>query len=179
MFLILNEIQDGPRAVDASLDLPGALNESGERLVVGPARLTGETRPGTEGLELTGRVEARVSLRCSRCLESFETGLAAEFSLVLVPDAVEFGPGEAEVNASEAALFYAEGGRVDLRAVATEQIDLNLPLKPVCGPSCAGLCSSCGANRNRIECSCRREDVDPRLAPLLDLLERNKGPNDR
>ena len=63
----------------------------------------------------------------------------------------------------------------DVRRVAeivAEQILLGQPLKPVCREDCAGLCQTCGVNRNRIKCGCRRDEVDPRLAPLLDIKDR-------
>jgi uncharacterized protein len=69
-------------------------------------------------------------------------------------------------------VFRVEGHRADLRAVAAEQIQLALPLKPLCREGCAGLCPTCGANRNRIECGCRSTEVDPRLSALLDLRDR-------
>ena len=72
-------------------------------------------------------------------------------------------------------LFYSDRGKVDLRDVAREQIYLNLPLKPVCGTTCAGLCPACGANRNRIKCSCCTVQPDPRLAPLLALKKQSEG----
>ena len=63
-------------------------------------------------------------------------------------------------------------GDVDLVQVAREQIYLNLPLKSVCRDDCKGLCATCGANRNRIECACSGDQPDPRLAPLLELKKR-------
>jgi uncharacterized protein len=93
-----------------------------------------------------------------------------------VSEASEFGVGEMRLAAEDATLFYADRGRVDLREIAREQIHLNLPLKPVCHAGCAGLCPTCGANRNRIECSCRPAEGDPRLAPLLALKKKMDDP---
>ena len=95
--------------------------------------------------------------------------MATTFELTVVGDAVEFGVREARVAAEDTSMFYADGGRADLRLVAAEQILLNLPLKPVCREGCRGLCPTCGTNRNRIECDCRRQAPDLRLAPLEEL----------
>jgi len=75
----------------------------------------------------------------------------------------------------DAALYYVREDHADLAEIVSEQILLAQPLKPVCRPDCAGLCQTCGGNRNRIKCACRRDEVDPRLAPLLDLKDRFGG----
>jgi uncharacterized protein len=97
--------------------------------------------------------------------------------LILVPHVVEEqGPGAAEMRDEDVALFYAEGGKVDLGTVATEQIYRDLPLKPVCRPDCRGLCATCGVNRNLLECDCPGDRGDLRLAALVDLKERLRKP---
>jgi uncharacterized protein len=176
MFLDLRDIRDEGVVFDHALDLARLRSESGAPLVVGPARLAGQARPGKRGLELRARLEARVRLECSRCLEPFETEIGEEVFLNIVAEAVEYGgPGETELDVEDATLFYAAEGRADLGAIAAEQILLCLPLKPVCRPSCAGLCPACGADRNRIECGCPPGDRDARLAPLSELKRRWRG----
>ena len=175
MFLTLEDVREGGRAVDLEFPLADMLDDDGRPLVVGEACLAGRAVRGRGGVELRARLRARLRLGCSRCLQPFDFPLDAPVALTLVGDAVEFGEAEAEMELEDADVFYAEGGRVDLRRLAQEQILLNLPLKPVCDPGCRGLCPSCGCNRNRIECDCRRADLDPRLAPLLQL---KKGKSD-
>jgi len=46
---------------------------------------------------------------------------------------------------------------------------LELPLAPLCDAECAGLCATCGANRNQTRCSCVTTDLDPRWAALRSL----------
>jgi uncharacterized protein len=53
-----------------------------------------------------------------------------------------------------------------------EQFFLTLPMKPLCRPDCQGLCPVCGKNRNREQCDCKAEWVDPRLAELRKLLDK-------
>ena len=60
----------------------------------------------------------------------------------------------------------------DLEQLAAEQVYLELPLKPLCGADCAGLCPTCGINRNRLECACRVEHLDPRLQALQEIRDR-------
>ncbi len=156
---------DGAVEVDRSPALERLDGGPGEPLIPHDFRLSGTVDPETGGGGATfrGRVEGRVELSCSRCLDRFDFPVQRDFFLTFVPEPFdEFAPVEPEES-----LFHAPGGRADLDAVVREQIWLSLPLKPLCRPDCRGLCPTCGANRNRIECGCRVEQIDPRLAPLL------------
>jgi uncharacterized protein len=167
MFIDIYKIGPEGRSFDEPVLEEVAREHEGDSTRVLAARLSGTAAPGERGVDLRARLEARVALECSRCLEPFESAISTDFYLNLVPDGVEFGVGETEVSEESAALFYAPEGKADLGVIATEQLNLNLPLKPVCQEGCRGLCATCGANRNRIECGCRSEEIDPRLAPLL------------
>jgi uncharacterized protein len=169
MYIDLDATEPEDIRLDESLEMADLKLAGGETLVVEEARLKGKATRRPDGVDLQARLEARLTVPCSRCLESYDTSIESHFKLILVPDAVEFGVGEAEVGERESLLFYAEGGRAELDAIAREQIYLNLPLKPLCRVDCQGLCPTCGANRNRLKCGCRIEELDPRLAPLLDL----------
>ena len=103
------------------------------------------------------RIDASVRLECCRCLEPYESRLEVEFSLVLAPRPARVSADEHRLDPAEAAVFHTEEGRADLRALVREQLHLGLPLKPICRPECAGLCPTCGANRNHLECRCHGE----------------------
>jgi uncharacterized protein len=172
MILKLSEIDESPLRLEQSLELAGPRAADGSRLVPGRASLVGEVRRGTAGVELRARWEATLRLQCSRCLETFELAAGEDFFLILTPAATEFGAQEQEMQAEDACLFHVEGEAAQLAEVVAEQIQLYLPLKPICREDCAGLCQTCGADRNRVECGCRRVEVDPRLAPLLAMKDR-------
>jgi uncharacterized protein len=175
MLLDLNKIGAEGVRFDHRLGLSVLEVEGADRVTVRQTRLSGAADPGERGLEFKGHLEATVGLCCSRCVESFERPIRADFLLTIVPDAAEFGVGETRLPEEDVNLFYAKDGKVDLGEIAREQIYLHLPLKPVCDPACKGLCPTCGGNRNRIECACTREEVDPRLQPLLEFKKRLSG----
>ena len=89
------------------------------------------------------------------------------------------GDGRCVEADDEASILVAPEGKIGLEDVATEQLYLNLPLKPICSPACKGLCPECGTNRNLGACECVTEDVDPRLAPLLPFKKKLQGLLDR
>jgi uncharacterized protein len=175
MRIQLDQIEDSGLAFDCALELGDLSLAPGQPIRVRRAQLAGQARRAVRGVQLQAHLAADLSIECSRCAELFDLPLSADCSLTLVGDGVEYGPPEAQLAEEDATLFHARDGQVDLADVAGEQIYLNLPLKPVCRPDCRGLCPSCGANRNRLECGCRQEAIDPRLAPLQRLKERMRG----
>jgi uncharacterized protein len=172
MFIDINEIEREGVAFDGELDLSSVTGAGADGLRVMRARLVGRATPGDLGVMLSARLEANVELACSRCTEPFEARLTPAFRLTLVPEAAEFAAGEARIGEEDTSLFYTREGKADLVQIASEQIYLNLPLKPVCREGCKGLCPRCGANRNTTDCDCADEAIDARLAPLLQFRKR-------
>ena len=69
--------------------------------------------------------------------------------------------------------FELEGDQLDLQPVVREILLLDTPSTPLCRPDCAGLCPTCGTNRNEDPCACEAPPTDQRwdgLAGLKDLL---------
>jgi uncharacterized protein len=164
--LDLNDLPDEGLHLRREVD-PGDRGPGGEGAwLAAPALLVLRARAGERGVGLSGRIEAQVRVECSRCLEPCLAPVAVDFELAAVFEASEFGTVDQRMDPADADLLYAPGGRLDLADLVREQVLLALPLKPVCRVECAGLCPTCGSNRNRIECRCRVVQVDPRLAPL-------------
>jgi len=176
MFIDINTIGREKVSFDRDLALPGLEGAGGETVKVVRAHMSGEARREGRGVRLEARLEARLEMPCSRCLEALALDLDAEIRRTLIAE-----PGEGDEQTprvpddedDEETLRVAEG-KVSLEEIATEQLYLSLPLKAVCSTNCKGLCPECGANRNLGACGCRTEDVDPRLAPLLEFRRRSE-----
>ena len=140
--------------------------------VVAPVDFRAHLTKDTQKVRLTGRVKTTLETGCGRCLEPFQIPVDAPFDLMFLPE-IEPGPeGEKEVENDDVGVSHYKDDVIDLGEVMREQFFLALPMKPLCRPDCKGLCPICGANRNRQECDCREEWVDPRLAGLKNLLKR-------
>jgi len=176
MFIDINKIGRDGVGFDLDPELRGLEDATGEPIPVHRARLVGRVDREPEGVELRGSLDAAFSLACSRCLEPFETSIRAEFSFRVVERETEPGADDVEIGEDETRLLAADGGVVRLDELAREQIYLSLPLKPVCRDGCRGLCPRCGENRNLVECGCVNEEIDPRLAPLLELKRSRSRP---
>ena len=120
-----------------------------------------------EGILVTGRVRASVSYRCARCLTRFGLPVSLEVCELFV------APGHEA--ASDDDTYRVGGKEVQLEPMLRDALALSLPLSPICGESCAGLCSGCGRNLNQDVCICSEDDVDPRWAELAVLRERLQG----
>ncbi len=108
------------------------------------------------GVVATGTVSADWEGECRRCLEPARGRLVA-------------GVREVYSDDPDPELDYAmTADWLDLEPLAHDACILELPLAPLCGPDCLGLCPDCGVNRNYETCICT-EKLDPRWAALSGL----------
>jgi uncharacterized protein len=131
-------------------------------------------KTGADTFRVTGRLQTRLELDCSRCVEPFEMPVDATFELRYVPQTENTGEPEKEVTEDDLTTAFYSEGTLDVIDLLREQFQLVLPMKPLCTETCRGLCPDCGANLNRTECGCAPKWEDPRLAPLKGLLNRQK-----
>jgi uncharacterized protein len=175
MLLDLNKLH-GPREhVERTLQ-PSALGQDDpEYRVAAPVELVMDVaKLGTDAFEVTGWVKSRLELACSRCLEPFEIPVDASFELRYVPQSENAGEDEREIEEDDLTTAFYKDGVLDIGDLVREQVQLVLPMKPLCSDACRGLCPECGTNLNRSECGCAPAWEDPRLAPLKSLLTRSK-----
>ena len=152
--------------------------------VVAPVHLVLDIHKDRDTYRVTGRVETRLQLDCSRCLEPYEVPVDATLELRYVPAVDVNGPGqgnhgrgeeiEREVAEDDLTTAFYKNEELDLGELMHEQFVLALPMKPLCSDGCKGLCPECGTNLNKASCDCSPAWKDPRLAGLQTLLDRNK-----
>jgi uncharacterized protein len=178
MLLDISNMGDTGLSFEESLRLTAVATEAPDLVEAPEVRFKGTVSPGpslrnpAEGAGLNGEIDGTLRMRCSRCLESVDVPCHASFRFILVAEIPEQNKSEDAAESERVHFFEIRDGRLALDAVAAEQVYLEMPLKPLCEKSCAGLCPTCGINRNRLECACRHEDVDPRLAVLQEIRDR-------
>ena len=168
MLLDLSRLRGGVERVERTFD-PGRFPSEEEFRVTSPVTLTGEVRKDGTKARLTGRLVATLECACGRCLEPFAVPVDAVLDLLFLPATEQGRDAEQPVEADDLGVSYYADDTIDLGDVMREQFYLALPMKPLCQEACRGLCSICGANRNRETCACQTEWVDPRLEPLRAL----------
>jgi uncharacterized protein len=66
--------------------------------------------------------------------------------------------------------FVIVDGQLDLNGLVREMSLLALDDERLCRPDCAGLCPTCGVDRNEVDCGCSTDVVDDRWAALEGLI---------
>jgi uncharacterized protein len=126
-----------------------------------------DMRPSGEGIAFTGRLEQagdeyllRGALRgglltqCARCLEPATLELDVPVTLTFVER--EELSGEEEDEDGEEDVITFEDGVIDVGSEIRDELLLALPMGPLCREDCAGICPTCGANRNLTPCGCAK-----------------------
>jgi uncharacterized protein len=122
-----------------------------------------------------GSVKIAVSLACSRCLKAVSYPVDADFREEYNPAEDVEKEDEQELAERELDLSYYSDDELDIAELIREQVLLAVPMKPLCGDECKGICPTCGKDLNEGPCGCRTEETDPRLAPLSKFKELMKG----
>lgn len=169
MKIVLSSIEKEPRRFEADVEV------SAERLAVPEVvdqvavHLEGALVRHQDGFALTGRFAASGAVLCARCLTPVSWSEKDSFVLDIRAPLAAPTDEEVDLAAEDLDVVFVEGDELDLVEVAAEQVLLALPMKVLCDDSCAGLCPSCGGNRNVAgQCRCEPE-VDPRWEALRTL----------
>ena len=164
---------DGPQSYHATFDIDAAEFDRDEVGNVGSATVDVNAREGDLAGEYIadGFVSFTADLTCSRCAEGYPIAQRSPFHVRFRPRP-EASPESEEVEITDKeeldVEFYSEPS-IPLRDFALEQIQLSIPMKPLCDENCLGLCPTCGVNRLREQCSCGASIADERWGALKDI----------
>lgn len=169
MKIVLSDI------TDEGLDLAFQEALSSEEFkLLSPARVTLRVEKIGAEVVAEGKVRTSIELQCSRCLRSFAKDLDVNINVVYHPVEELKGEEKHEIKDDELDMGFYEGDELDVLDLVTEQILLNVPMKPLCCESCKGICPKCGADLNVAPCACESRETDPRLEILKKLLDNGK-----
>jgi len=121
-------------------------------------------------LTLRGAIRTRVERTCSRCLAPTDDEIEARLNeaawiegdrIRLVDDPFDRGYDYLE----------SRNGAFSLDPLVREAILVCSPIKPLCRPDCRGLCPRCGADLNRGDCDCPKEEPHPAWEALRKLTD--------
>jgi uncharacterized protein len=102
-------------------------------------------------------------------MEAFPLAVDEALDVLFLPQSENTGEGERAVEDDDLSTAYYQDQVLDLGQLMLEQFYLVVPMKPLCGEDCKGLCPVCGTNFNTGTCQCHPTWVDPRLAVLAQL----------
>ena len=110
-----------------------------------------------QGLLVQAILQATMQAECVRCLETTSQTLKTDFTelYAFTRDSI-----------TESGLLLPDNGKIDLTAIAREEMLLAVPISPLCKAECKGLCPICGENLNLITCTHEEENDDTPLKAL-------------
>ena len=152
---------DNERLVfDFQLDFSG-VNISGIYPIQSPIRVKGEVAGKAGIITLSATVEYVYQAPCDRCSQPVSVFRQVPVTTTLVREL--FGEDDDR-------FLVCEEMRLDANILFTEEVLLSLPMKFLCKEDCKGICLNCGKNLNEEHCGCSRNEPDPRLDKLKELL---------
>lgn len=114
-------------------------------------------------LHLKGNLRVLFDFVCDKCASPFERNLFLEFDEKIFPHTAE----------DNEDLLY-DMPRIILDKIFSDFIILNFPSKVLCKESCKGICQTCGANLNDVECECGTNKIG-KNNPFADLFKSKLG----
>ncbi len=173
--------EHGPQTYRGTYGIAPADVDRHEVTGLGDVTITANVEKGdAEGEYIAdGTASFTADLNCSRCVEAYPFANASTFHVRFRPRPEISEEEEIEITDKEEldVEFYSERA-IPLRDLALEQIQLAIPMKPLCDENCLGLCPTCGVNRSRESCACGETAGDDRWAALKgirDELARKKN----
>ena len=125
---------------------------SGEYPFKRPFSFVGQVINRAGAVTLEGEVSGDYEIACDRCGAMFTERVKVPIDFVVV----ETAPEEERDD-----YLVAENGKLELDPVVRTEVLLALPTKHLCKVDCRGLCSNCGADLNKGECSCSKKADNP------------------
>ena len=113
-------------------------------------------------LVLSGEAAAGYEASCARCLASIQRTLLVRIKETF--RSTQRYPGERSSepeDESDEESYEYDGLTVDATDAVRENLLTALPIRELCREACAGICPTCGADRNQGPCGCPdSEDAD-------------------
>ena len=159
-------------SVDFLLDPPEGDEENPMSNLYGvgfpaPLHVCGEITNTAGYMRMVLEAAVPYTASCARCLQPVSDTFSFRFEKTVAPaKQVENTP---EEDKDDYAVIY--DGFLDVDEQLLEMLELAFPSKLLCREDCAGLCPICGKDLNEGPCGCERKEIDPRLAPLAELLK--------
>lgn len=174
MKIRLDQVRHEPFYWQETSDIPAEALDRPEVTRLGPVTWKGQVVYADPGFLLRGRLAYEQTLTCIRCLAPMQDPVATDVELMVFVERSEAAAGEHELHEKDMGVLYVADEVLETDPVLIEQLQLGIPMKPLCRPDCAGLCPSCGADLNEVAggtCGCGKP-VDPRWAGLAALRDR-------
>ena len=172
MQIWLEQVQDEPFNWDETQSLAKETLERHELLDLGPVHWRGQVVYADPGYFLRAHLSYEQTLSCNRCLKPIVEHAESDVELMILVERHPPIGGEHALHEQDLGLMYVPDEVFETDPILVEQLQLNVPMKPLCREDCQGLCAICGADKNAGACSCVETTTDSRWASLAALKSR-------
>lgn len=172
MQIWLDQVRDEPFNWDETQSVSPETLERPELLDLGPVNWRGQVVFADPGYFLRARLSYEQTLSCNRCLKPIVERAESDVELMIQVERSPETGSEHALHEQDLGILYIEDERLSTDPILIEQLQLNIPMKPLCRDDCQGLCPACGADLNAGACSCEEPLADPRWAALASLKDR-------
>ena len=124
------------------------------------------------GCLITGHIDSKLKLKCSRCLEPTMKTINTDFRIFLSNCLNNENDKIIELDSKDLDESELIDGEINIYNVVREQLILQIPMKPLCSKACKGLCPVCGKDLNKKQCECEKTPIDPRLMKLKEFFKK-------
>jgi uncharacterized protein len=151
----ISKLSEGTHQYDLEAD---AGNVGLDDRFVGRVVVHAELEKTGRQLHLKADLKAKGKFTCDRCLDEFGRDLGTRYEIVyLTEEGLDGGRTDEEVQ-----YLGPDTTTIDLGEDVRQFLILTVPQKLLCIEDCRGLCTVCGANRNKVSCKCNTKETDPR-----------------
>ena len=172
MKIAVASLSDRPVTLEAT-EPPRELGLSDPAVeVIAPVHIAVKVTRMQEDVLVEGQAATRARVECSRCLEGVEFDVVGQFEALYVPEGGAYSKraGRRDFEWGDQRVNFYKDFTIDLADEVGQSVLLEIPMKPLCRPDCAGLCPTCGENLNEGPCNCEADRDDDIWAPLRNLI---------
>ena len=121
------------------------------------------------GVWVSAAMDTQSAATCGRCLAPYRQPIhiSVDEEFFNLDDAAALPAGQIGLDESYG---IDQDHVLDLAEAVQQYWTASEPMSLVCRSECKGLCSTCGADLNRVSCRCERTLRDSRWGALLDLV---------
>lgn len=135
-----------------------------------PMKVAGDITNTAGYMRMRLEMSVDYEAECARCLSPVSGKFSLDLEKTVAPRNLLLDLDEDKLD------DYAiiEDGFLDMDEQLRAQLEMEFPVRFLCHEDCKGLCQRCGKNLNEGKCECPEKEIDPRLAPLQEILEKMK-----
>ena len=135
-----------------------------------PMKVAGDITNTAGYMRMRLEMSVDYNAECARCLSPVNGKFSLDLEKTVAPRSLLLDLDEDKLD------DYAiiEDGFLDMDEQLRAQLEMEFPVRFLCHDDCKGLCQRCGKNLNEGKCECPEKEIDPRLAPLQEILEKMK-----